>query len=388
MKILKVKFENILIFGETFDFDLTAQDRVFENSGINKIWGPINSQQSIAIVGINASGKTTSLRLINLALEIVLNNRVLNDNLIPSMFVNENSMNKGVVMTVYFYKNDRVFKLESIIKYRKTKEDSIHFYFEEEELISKAKSSVTSRDNIFDFGKDINTSRVLRSELSYEESKYLRDDLSIVITENKDITTTVNAKLDDISSKMNCIQGDVSGDILNVFDSNIKSLERLDEGNDFEVRFKNNPVSIRSHILNIESIISSGTIKGQEIVYDAIIAIKNGGYLLIDELETHLNKELVKMIIDIFNDKNINKNGACLIFTTHYAEILDSFDRKDNIFVLVRDKEHFTKIFKYTDMIKRNELKKSDVLLSNYIKGTAPSALAMKGLKDYLCQNI
>lgn len=125
---------------------------------------------------------------------------------------------------------------------------------------------------------------------------------------------------------------------------------------------------------------SLGTIKGQRIIQNAIIALKNGGYLIIDELENHLNKELVKMIIGIFNDEKTNKKGACIIFTTHYAEILDSFDRKDNIYVLTRDKNNLTSIQKYSDVVKRNELKKSEVILSNYIKGSAPKALNIKEL--------
>ena len=94
------------------------------------------------------------------------------------------------------------------------------------------------------------------------------------------------------------------------------------------------------------------------------------------------------MIINIFNNKEINKKGACLIFTTHYAEILDSFDRMDNIYILVRTKNHFTKVHRYSEMVERSELKKSEVILSNYIKGTAPKASSIKSLEEYICNMI
>ncbi len=74
-------------------------------------------------------------------------------------------------------------------------------------------------------------------------------------------------------------------------------------------------------------------------------------------------------------------------FTTHYAEILDSFDRMDNIYILVRD-ETFYKNSPLFPKVKESELKKSEVILSNYIRGTAPKALNIKELEEYICQSI
>lgn len=388
MKILRVKFDNVLIFDKTFDIDFTAPDRILENSGVFNIWGPVNTQQIMSIIGINAAGKTTSLKLLNLALEVVLNNKGLNDNLVPSVFLNEKTEISGITMSVYFYKEDKIFELESKIKYRRNANGEIHFYYENEVLRSKAKSNVTSKNNIFDFTENINFKETKRNELPKEESKYLKDDISIVITETKDLGVTINTMLEDVKDKINYVQGIVNENILNVFDENIKKLERVGDDKDFKVEFKNSQTGIQSHIISLEEIISSGTIRGQKIIKNAITALKSGGYLLIDELENHLNKELVKMIINIFNNKEINKNGACLIFTTHYAEILDSFDRMDNIYILVRTENYFTKIHRYSEMVNRSELKKSEVILSNYIKGTAPKALKIRDLEEYICKNI
>lgn len=388
MKILRVKFDNIIIFNEPFDIDFTAPDRIMENSGVYNIWGPINTQQTISIIGINAAGKTTSIKLLNLAMEVVLNNKGLNENLVPSVFLNEKTEKNGVVMTVYFYKEDRVFKLESKIKYRKNIDGEVHFYYEEEILKSKAKSNVTSKNNIFDFTENENYEETKRSEMAKESLKILKDDDSIVITETRDSGVTINTMLGDVKDKINYVQGAVDKNIINVFDENIEKLERIGNKGDVNIEFKNSKVGIQSNIITLEDIVSSGTIRGQRIIKNAITALKYGGYLIIDELENHLNKELVKMIINIFNNKEINKNGACLIFTTHYAEILDSFDRMDNIYILVRDENFFTKIHRYSQMVKRSELKKSEVILSNYIRGTAPKALNIKELEEYIFQSI
>lgn len=388
MKVLRVIFDDIIIFNKSFDIDFTAPDKIIEDNGVYNIWKSINTLHTVALIGINAVGKTTALKLIRLAMEVVLNNKGLNENLVPTVFINEKTKTDGILMTIYFYKDDKVYKLESKIKFKRIEEDEIYFYYEEETLKSKAKSNVTNKDNIFDFTEKQNYKEIIRNDLNKELLEVLKDDDSIAIMATRKNKTTVNIMFEDVKEKINPVQGSVNKRILNVFDENLNKLEKIEGQDGINIEFKNSNTKIETSIIGLEEIVSSGTIKGQNIIRNAMIALRNGGYLIIDELENHLNKELVRMIVNIFNNKEINKNGACLFFTTHYAEILDSFDRKDNIYVLTRNKNHFTEINRYSDMVKRNELKKSDVILSNYIKGTAPKALNIKELEEYICMNI
>ena len=84
------------------------------------------------------------------------------------------------------------------------------------------------------------------------------------------------------------------------------------------------------------------------------------------------------------NNKTINKNGATIVFTTHYPELMNFMNRSDNIYVLRRNKEKKATIELLSDLVERDDLKKSDILLSNYIKGTAPSYENIKHFKDYM----
>lgn len=389
MKILRIKFHDIIIFKEGFDIDFTASDRIMANNSVYEIWGPINTQQAISIIGINAVGKTTSIRLLRLAMEVVLNNKGLNDeNLKPAIFINDEAILNGITMEVYFYKNEEVFKLESKIRFKNNEDGKLFLYYEDEVLKRKSKSKVTSKKNIFDFTENENYKEIRRSELKKEQLDLLKDDDSIAILATKGSKTTVNTMLDDVKERMESINGIIDKKILNVFDENIRKLGRPKGEEDISIEFENSYVTIKSSSISLGDIISQGTIRGQKIIEYSIIALKSGGYLVIDELENHLNKELVKMIINIFNDEKTNKKGACIIFTTHYAEIIDSFDRKDNIYVLTRDKKNLTKVQRYSDVVKRNELKKSEVILSNYIKGSAPKALSIRELEEYICKNI
>ena len=70
-------------------------------------------------------------------------------------------------------------------------------------------------------------------------------------------------------------------------------------------------------------------------------------------------------------DSRLNKNGGTLIFTTHYPELLDEYDRNDGI-CIVRNRNGIT-AENLSHILKRNDIKKSDILISNYIEGTAPS---------------
>jgi AAA15 family ATPase/GTPase len=56
----------------------------------------------------------------------------------------------------------------------------------------------------------------------------------------------------------------------------------------------------------------------------------------VDEIERSFNKNLAQNLILLFNDKAINIKNATLVYTTHYAELLDDDRRLDNINVLHR----------------------------------------------------
>lgn len=92
-------------------------------------------------------------------------------------------------------------------------------------------------------------------------------------------------------------------------------------------------------IREFNSFLSSGTIRGINLIELAILTIQYGGYLIVDELEKHLNKELIKIVIYMFMNQNINDKGVLLIFSTHYPELIDFFERKVNLYLLVSNKD-------------------------------------------------
>ncbi len=149
--------------------------------------------------------------------------------------------------------------------------------------------------------------------------------------------------------------------ILKIFDENVYDLNRDTNGN-FDLNYAG--VTKKLTAVELYSMLSSGTTKGM-ILYTLIVAsLRDGFSIIIDEIENHFHKTLVENIISLYKDKSINRNDATLIFSTHYCEVLDLFNRQDNIYITnADDKVHINSIFDNYKM--RNDVLKSRKFYSN-----------------------
>ena len=69
--------------------------------------------------------------------------------------------------------------------------------------------------------------------------------------------------------------------------------------------------------------LSDGTLRCLTILYNMVKIVKNGGILVIDELELNLSMDLIKLLINLF----INSSSESqLIFTTNISQIFDVED--------------------------------------------------------------
>ena len=103
---------------------------------------------------------------------------------------------------------------------------------------------------------------------------------------------------------------------------------------------------------------------------------------LVDEIENHFNKEIVTTLVRFFMDSRFNKNGGILIFTTHYPELLDEYDRNDGIYI-VRNCSGIT-VENLSYILTRNDIKRSDAYQSGFLEGTTPTYEAYIRLKESL----
>ncbi|MDR1664469.1 MAG: ATP-binding protein, partial [Clostridiales bacterium] len=87
---------------------------------------------------------------------------------------------------------------------------------------------------------------------------------------------------------------------------------------------------------------STGTLRLLRFSLLLKIALSNGLCLMVDELDNALHPEIIKAIIALFNNPDINKKGAQLIFTTHNPIYMDrALLRRDQILFTEKDPDTY-----------------------------------------------
>ena len=378
MRLLRIEADGIFLFSGKIVIDFNAEQRVYPDNAA-MLYNPFGSTYTnnvLSFVGVNASGKTTSLKLISFVMSL-LNAEAINN--IPTKVVLERS--NRVNLRVYFYDEKKsVCLLKTIIGV--TKEDGApdRYVILEEKLYIRRATSVTSKANLFVFGdENIYKTR----DISEEQFMFLKDDVSIVIALGK----TGNVFFRDLTewTDFNVLNsfGNFPIELIQFLDPSIEYIRSNPNDTELIVKFKKDdmPISMRG-IQNISHYLSSGTIKGLNVFMHAWMVLIKGGYFIIDEIENHFNKEIVATLIRFFMDKRVNQNGATLIYSTHYVELLDELDRNDGIYV-IRNNGGIT-IQKLHHILTRNDIKKSDAFQSGMLEGTTPSYEASMRLKKVL----
>jgi len=87
-----------------------------------------------------------------------------------------------------------------------------------------------------------------------------------------------------------------------------------------------------------EDEISDGTLKLFHLMPVLMSGLLRGIPVFVDELDGHLHTNIVTLIMDIFNDPELNIHGSQLIFTTHDTNVLDPNKlRRDQIWLINKD---------------------------------------------------
>ena len=127
----------------------------------------------------------------------------------------------------------------------------------------------------------------------------------------------------------------------------------------------NNPISdVPFNLFEDESL---GTQKYFYVIGSVIDALQKGSALFLDELDASLHPILTRRIVELFNNKDSNKKGAQLIFTSQDTNLLDQalFD-KEQIWFVEKDIygcSHLTGLAEYKDVRKEHKIER------NYIMG-------------------
>lgn len=381
MKLLKIVINGLPHFKNELDIDFVALQRVddYDKERLCNVFSNIYVNKAISFVGINASGKTTILKAISFVMKM-LNNESLN-NIKSKTILDDLDDNQQVVITTYFYDGHDVNKLEtSIVKEISDVDGSEKLIIKDEKLWSKDGAKIKTKKSLFDFAE------VDLREKRDKNEQYLMEDVSIIVAENKkkNMSLFISDMLEWTDHNILNVLGRFPKELLTFLDPSIEYLECSFKEKKVDIRLKfygKEEIIINSPRI-LENYLSSGTIKGLGVFMSATFLFIEGGYLIIDEIENHFNREIVATLIRFFLDEKVNKNGATILFSTHYSELLDEFDRNDSIYI-VRNKEGIG-VENLSNILKRNDIKKSEVYDSGYLGGTVPSYEAYMALKKVL----
>ena len=382
MKILRITVNGLPLFKQELDLLFYTQQRVGEDDKekLYKIEPNYYLHTACAFIGINASGKTSVLKVINLALNILRNepiNHVESRNILGAC-------ERATFKICFLDKKNNVYCLKTVITSKKSKAGRYVYSIIEEKLWEKPVSSVKSKKYLTDF------SAISPIAVRNTEEAYLPDDVSFIIAHNK----KANDRIDVFSllsyTNINILPftENIPLEVIAFLDPTIEKLyfEKVEDKASIHLKFKDEEEIILNNAVELEQYLSSGTIKG--IITFSMVkeVLASGGYILVDELENHFNKEIVVTLMRFFMDSGLNKNGSTLIFTTHYPELLDEYDRNDAIYI-VRNRNGIT-AENLSYILKRNDIKKSDAYQSGFLEGTTPAYEAYLRLKKNLAASL
>ncbi len=375
---LKMVVKNHPLLKENLEFSLVADQRVMTEDAddLTNLYGRVWINNITTIVGRNATGKTTTMQFLLGILELLLQNKSINQTRLGRVLYGD----EPITVETYFYGSNNALFLDEVIFEKR--EDN--WLIGQETIYTKKALTSTAKKEIFNFdGAHV-----------WEDREQLDDKLKSVLAPDDSIFRMLLARekyqaqgiFDTLLfTNVNALiynGAHVPQEILAFLDPSVEYLEigQSDAGQSFyRLKFKNNSKEITdSNFATIEYYLSSGTAKAITMYQQVLRALQTGGIVFIDELENHFNQAIVRSFIQYFTDPTINKKRAVLIFSTHYSMLLDDLNRGDQIYVARRNGN--IDLTRYSDFDVRQDIQKSEVFDADILKGTSPDYKAFMAL--------
>lgn len=113
---------------------------------------------------------------------------------------------------------------------------------------------------------------------------------------------------------------------------------------------------------------STGTRNLLFLIGPILEMVQNGVTLIIDELDTSLHPLLVRKLVELLHNSDINMRGAQLIFSTHDTSLLDpDLFRRDQIWFVEKTRDQSSKLYPLSDFnLRKNELFERGYLIGRF----------------------
>ena len=324
MKLLRVVASGFKNCYDNFTIDFiaksrkTSEDKEYE---LQAIVDDLYTFNTVAFVGKNASGKTTAVDLLDCCYSI------LGDFCLEHKHYSYD----GIKLEIVFYHDGFIYRYRTELGTGTTLSNKASFINQTLEQKKYYKSKLKSIYMDDDFEPVANISplpedtSIVFFVLKQKETRAIYFDCDGEGADTYQLMFKALKKYDIPLSTLS--------HILRIFDNNICDLSMEDE-HCFRLKFEGDQP--REEIMSGEELryfLSSGTAKGMLLYTFVVASLKHGIDLIIDGIENHFPKTLVEYMLSLYKDKSVNRYNATLIFTTHYCEILNLFNRQDNIWI-------------------------------------------------------
>lgn len=377
------------------------------------------------IYGANASGKSTIIKAMELLKNIVLSGKIYSDN--PSNILyniglypylhDYNDYTKPVQLAIGFITNNTKFEYsltmqltlpnnnrdfsrsileeilyvnDELIFSRKTNEITLHN--KNKKVIGK--DEAIQPDELYLYGgfkSDINTNEYYKSIINW-----FRFDFCI-IPDIQSLKINIEAPSLPLGSSIK-IRNTAIDVALKTADFGPQSLFYKLSNNDngfsgMQLRSLYNVKNYDWHAIETNALDteSNGTIKLIDITIVIINALLRGSTLVFDELDASFHIALIKEILNLFTNKEINQLGSHLIFSSHNLSFMSLTKiRKDQIYFVEKNADsHTSTLYSLADFKTNgeNDVRNGESYIKNYLEGkygAFPSFTLENAISDYI----
>ncbi len=115
---------------------------------------------------------------------------------------------------------------------------------------------------------------------------------------------------------------------------------------------------------------SQGTRLFAQLFFLFLQALRQGATVIIDEFGANIHPLLAERLVELFQNPANNPNGAQLIFTTHYSQLMTpALFRKDQIWITEKTPQGQTELFNLSDFRGEKYTRSSEAFEKNYLAG-------------------
>lgn len=133
---------------------------------------------------------------------------------------------------------------------------------------------------------------------------------------------------------------------------------------------------------------SNGTRKLLNLVPPFLRALERGGLVVSDELDAKLHPKLIKYLIRLFTSRNVNRNGAQLLFTSHDMTTLNSsVFRRDEIWFAARTQDGPSTLYSLADIadVDGRRIRTQNAYDRQYLAGRYGADPYLKSMLEWCC---